>query len=254
MSSSTDNYRIGGGRLFFNQKKDGVYQGLRDLGNAPGFDVETEVETKPHYSTSSGAKTKDKSATILIDPTATITLDEINADNLSLMFMADMTKYTQVAEEGLTATIVATQGIYFELGYMFIDSDSDNITVTSNSGATTYTYTTDYSIEDKSGKILIVEGGSITNDTEIEVTFNTLDQVYYELSAFTENTIEGELHFVSNTTVGKNQIIKMWSVSMTPSSAVTFISDDYNDLELKCEIQNCKTEHPLFPFMQFFTE
>ncbi len=251
-SPSVENYTLGRGRLLFNRKDtDGNFLGLKDLGNCPSFSISIDVEKQEHFSSRTGLKTKDKTVITGMNPKSTITLDEISADNVAMIFMASMTKVTQVASSSNTKTITsAQQGQYFELDEVFIDPTEANISVTSDAGGTTHVMGTDFTIEDKSGKIYIMVGGGIADDTDLEVTFNTLDKTFYRLNAFDESSVEGELQFISDVAVGNDQIVKIWSVSITPAGEFGLISDDWNSMEFEVEINKDEAYHPLFPFME----
>ncbi len=252
---SPENYTLGGGRLLFNKTgSDGNKVGLRDLGNCPAFTVSVEVEKLDHYSSASGTKKKDKSIVRQLTPKATITLDEINAENIALTFMAGMEKVVQVAASDKTKTVTVKQGFLYELDEVFVDDTPANFTVTSDSAATTHVYGDDYLIEGKSGKIKIVPGGDIADDTEIVVTFNVLAQTFTKLNAFTEKTVEGEIQFISDVASGNDQQLKIWKVSVTPSGEMGFISEDWNSLEFEVEILDDSANHPLYPFMEGIIE
>ena len=92
---SPDNYQLGKGVIFFNEKVDGVFQGERDLGNAPNFTFNMSLEKLEHFSSRGGLKAKDKSIISQITPACSFTLEEINADNFALLSMANSTAGSQ---------------------------------------------------------------------------------------------------------------------------------------------------------------
>jgi hypothetical protein len=255
IAPSADNYTLGRGRLLFNRKdSEGAFLGMRDLGNCPNFSMAVSVDKLEHYSNRSGLKVKDKSVITGMNVSSKFTLDEINAENIAMSLMASIETIIQTAEAGVTKTITASKkGQYFELGKLFVDT-TGTITCTSDAGGTTHVNGTDYTIEPKSGKIFIMANSGIADDTELEVTFDTLDKSYYKLSAFDESAVEGELHFISDAAVGNNQQVKIWSVSLMPSGEMGFISEEWNSMEFECEIQKDEENHPLFPYMETIVE
>jgi len=117
VSPNTDNYTLGKGVVFFNQKNAaGTYQGELDLGNAPEFSFNIALEKLDHYSSRGGLKAKDKEIISQITPGVTFTLDEINKENLALLTLADTEEVTQVAG-GVAAEVitVATLGRRLDL-------------------------------------------------------------------------------------------------------------------------------------------
>ena len=92
VSPSTDNYSLGKGIVYFDQKNTttGLYQGERDLGNAPAFSFNVALEKLEHYSSRGGLTAQDKEIISQITPSAAFTLDEINKQNLSLLTLGNL--------------------------------------------------------------------------------------------------------------------------------------------------------------------
>ena len=106
ISPNTDNYTLGKGVVFFDQLISGVYQGERDLGNAPAFTFNIALEKLEHYSSRGGLKAKDKEIISQITPGLAFTLDEINKENIALLTLGSTSVVTQaigVATEELLA-------------------------------------------------------------------------------------------------------------------------------------------------------
>jgi hypothetical protein len=134
-SPNTDNYTLGKGVVFFDQLVAGVYQGERDLGNAPAFTFNIALETLEHYSSRGGLKAKDKEIISQITPGLAFTLDEINKENLALLTLGDTTTVTQAVGSVVSENIVANLGLRSDLAYRGIvswdlpydDSAADNV-------------------------------------------------------------------------------------------------------------------------------
>lgn len=106
VSPSTDNYTLGKGVVYFDQVVDSVYQGERDLGNAPAFTFSIALEKLEHFSSRGGLKAKDKEIISQITPALAFTLDEINKENLALLTLADIAEVVQAT--GVAVAEVAT--------------------------------------------------------------------------------------------------------------------------------------------------
>jgi hypothetical protein len=61
-----------------------------DVGNCPSFEVEPTRETRPHYSSRSGLRTRDLNPTVQTEYNITFDLDEIAASNLAKFFMGSL--------------------------------------------------------------------------------------------------------------------------------------------------------------------
>lgn len=254
IAPNADNYTLGRGRLLFNRKNsDGSYQGMRDLGNANNFVLSISVDKLDHYSNRSGIRVKDKSVTLGVNINGSFNLDEINAENLAMTFLASITEIVQTAEVGQSYTIEASKkGQYFETGDVFLDAGT--VVVTSDGGGTTYTLGTDYTVLDKSGQIFIMANSSIADDTQLEVTYNTLAKTYKKLNAYDDTAVEGILYFISDSSVGSNMQMRMWAVTLMPSGDAGMISEEWNSLDFEVEIGSDEANHPLFPYMECIVE
>ena len=249
---NSDNYTLGRGRLLFNRKVNGAFTGLRDLGNATNFTLSMSTEKLDHYSNRQGIRVKDKSVLTSMAITGSFTLDEIMADNLAMTFLASITDVTQTAEVDQTTAIAKSKkGHYFQLDDKFIDEDS---VVVTDATPKTYTVGTDYTIHGPSGQLFITAGSTIADNTALTVTYDTLEKTYKKLNAFDENSVEGELHFISDVAVGTNMQARMWNVTMMPSGDTGFISDEWNSLEFSLELSSDEANHALFPYMELIVE
>jgi len=106
IAPNTGNYTLGKGILYFDKKgTDGKYAGERDVGNASAFNLSNAIDKLDHYSQRSGLRSKDLTVVVEITPSVSFVLDEINADNFALMFMADTVDVTQTANDALLYTV-----------------------------------------------------------------------------------------------------------------------------------------------------
>ena len=151
-SPNTDNYTLGKGVVYFNQKdtNTGAYLGERDLGNAPEFTFSVSIEKLEHFSSRGGLKSKDKEIISQMTPSLSFTLDEVNKDNLAMLTLADMVTVSQAAGTATAEAVVAHPGRRSELAHReltywllpYTDTAADNVlfvpgeTVTGAGGAT----------------------------------------------------------------------------------------------------------------------
>jgi len=340
---SANNYSLGRGVLYFNKKDPTtlLYTGERDLGNCPAFSVTLALEKLDHFSSRSGLKAKDKTVTLQITPTFTFTLDEVNTENMSMLFMASNTTTTQTAVEedaesnsvAITGTtvfqdrwypvnktkigclrvpydtlaggapaagdilyvgalgtkdheVIAVTALTATTGYIYcvnvdltdealVDNDvmtdgvwTANADFTGLTGtvaafdttnvlvyntlipATVYTLTTDYTVDSDTGRIYIVDGGTIADATGITVRFHNLADSYTTVSSFVETDFEGELRFVSDNPVGPNYNLRVWRANLTPAGEAPFIGDTWMTLQFNGEILKDETSHASNPYME----
>lgn len=247
-----ENYTLGKGILYFDRKDvaSGKYMGQRDLGNAPSFSFNIAIEKLPHYSSRGGIRSKDKEIITELNPTCSFTLDEITAENLEVLALASIEKVSQTGASVTDEAHVAHLGRRITLAFR----DVSAVTVKDDSGVTTYAAGTDYLIDttvkdDKLGRILILEGGSITEGSTLHIsyTYGTLE--YKVVRAFKQTQVEGYLTFISDNPAGKQLEVHMWRVSLTPSGDTSFIGDDWSTLGFQGELLKDEAGHPNSPYM-----
>lgn len=108
IAPSPDNYTLGKGVVYFDKLINGVYFGERDMGNTPAFTLSVSMDKLEHFNARSGLKAKDKTVITELTPTVAFQLDEVNVENIALMFMADTTKVVQAADDDKTFNIPST--------------------------------------------------------------------------------------------------------------------------------------------------
>lgn len=119
VSPSTDNYTLGKGILYFDQFDAlGNLTGERDLGNAPALSFNMTIDMLDHFSSRSGLSSKDKQVTKQITPSFKFTLDEINRENLGMLFYGNMEDVTQAAVDAATTVLpaIVNKNLYYDLG------------------------------------------------------------------------------------------------------------------------------------------
>lgn len=118
-SPNTENYTLGKGIIYFNKKSltTGLFEGERDLGNAPAVSLNVSLEELAHFSSRGGLKAKDKKIISQVSPVINFTLDEDSADNVAMLYMAEKAAVTQAAADNLMTTITPLKNRYFDLGY-----------------------------------------------------------------------------------------------------------------------------------------
>jgi hypothetical protein len=167
------------------------------------------------------------------------TLNEINVENLKLVFMGGATgtqsKTIQVAE--VVTGSINTGNPNSEVDYTLSDTPTGTVTVKSESGATTYTATTDYTI---SGVTITAETtGSINVDgNKIHVSYGTNIGSSTKFEVLGNTEIEGQAQFqIRNQDGGLSQILELSSVTIAPTGAIATPVDAIQTLPLTLTAQ-----------------
>lgn len=247
-----ENYTLGKGILYFNRKdmNTGEFMGERDLGNAPAFSFNIAIERLEHFSSRGGLRVKDKSIISQLTPSCSFTLDEITAENFEILALATVSEVKQVSGNATDEEHIAHLGKYISLS----KREVSNVVVKDDTGATTYVAGVDYLVEktkkdDQIGRVLILATGNIGEGDNLKISFDYAQASYKEVKLFTETQVEGELRFVSDNPAGTQTELRAWRVSLTPSSDVGFISDDWSTIQFQGEILKDEANHPESPYM-----
>ncbi len=259
--ATTDSYTLGKGVVYFDQLISGVYQGERDLGNAPAFTFNIALEKLDHYSSRGGLKAKDKEIISQITPGCAFTLDEVNKANLALLTLGDIEAGTQTGATIEDEEIVAHLGMRMSTAARSISAvtvcDDATPTITYVAGPASnalanYEISTSLK-DDEIGRILIHEDQSgcvaaITEGQTLFVNYTSATLTYDKITMFTSTEIIGRMRFVSDNPAGEQQELEFWSVSLTPSGDTALIGDDWSTLGFVCEILKDETNHSTTPY------
>lgn len=170
---NANNYQLTGSRVYVRKSGDSFY---RDLGNVVVASTTPNVETLEHRTSRSGKQKVDRVEEIFRSHTISMTLDEINTENLVLLFNASgQSAFTQTAQTAATQSIVMSstirQGGSVRLNHRRITGTP---VVTDGAGSVTFTASTDYIIDVEAGIITILESGTIGQGDTLIVTYNAL--------------------------------------------------------------------------------
>lgn len=230
-----ENYTLGKGILYFDRFQNGAYSGYRDLGNAPSFSFNVNIEKLEHFSSRGGLRVKDKEIISQLTPSCSFTLDEITAENFEILGLATIEDQSQAAATGQSETFAAAVG-------KIVLSKKNVSNVTIAAGATTLVAGTDYTMDAadaKAGQITILDStavqAAITASDDLTVTYDCAQTDMKVVKLFTETEVIGRLKFVSDNPTGTQCTLLAKRVSLTPSGDTAFIGDDWSTLSFSCE-------------------
>jgi hypothetical protein len=237
------NYTLGRGRLFFNKFKPGTQSGIgeRYFGNTPEVNTSVESENLDHYNSDRGVREKDASVVLETNRSGNFTTDHISLDNIALFYFGSTSVLTQVSATGETEDFEGVEpGLFYQLGVTA--ENPTGVSVVTNvvvknkaTPATVYQLGTDYMVEQNTGRIEILVGGSIAKDTDITVTHDTAAATR-QLVVSGSTAVEGSLRYVADNPVGDN-IDYFWPyVKITPNGDFALKGDDWQTIPFSIEI------------------
>ena len=267
-TAKPDDYNLGRGIVYLaDLDSSNLPTEYRDLGNATEFNISVETEKLEHQSSRTGLKTIDKEVVVSQKMNLSITLDEINFENMALFFSGESgSRSNSVAAAGLTGNgnlTVITQGRWIDLyldvtGKPTTDTQGSRlfdigvVTITGTGGTDIYTLTTDYTVDSVMGRIFIVDGGDLVAGTyDLDIAANaSAASVVETVKTFTTSQIQGALKFISENPAFSNvkTEYQFHKVSLSAEGDFALIGDDWTTMQLTGAAESNESADPDSPF------
>jgi hypothetical protein len=225
---------IGSGDVLMNpyDPVTGLQTGWVNAGSADKFGIKPNSEIKSKKS--KGRYTYGQTiATVALAGEAdlSITFGEVNKDNIRLAFMGRQSTLTVAAGGAVVdEALVAKLGKFVALANINLTAA---VTVKHTSGSPTYVKDVDYSVNYATGKILALEGGAITDNQSLKVSYtsNAIDGT--RILGSTDAQLRAEFILDGQNQVdGKPCEVRVWEGVLTPSDEFDFLADDWGALTL----------------------
>lgn len=243
MTAKQNNYTLGRGELHFARFLPGTTTPgpYRYLGNSPDVSFSSDVQRLDHYNSDRGIRVKDDSVILQNDFSGGLSLDDIQFENLAMMFLGSTAVRTSA---GLTGQVETFTGVVanrsFQLGLTATDPvGARNITtvaiVDADTPATTYAAGTDYVLDPATGFITIPAGTAIPAGGSIKATWS--NEGYSQdlvISGGTE--VEGALRYVAKNPKGDQIDYIMPWVQLTADGDFALKGDDWQVMAMTMQI------------------
>lgn len=246
---NTDDYNLGRGILYFAPLVNSLPTAYRDLGNATEFTVTVETETLEHQSSRSGLRVTDKEVVVSTNVTVSITLDEINFENLALAFLGETAAFANTAvgagfaEYEMISSVEL--GKWYDLktsgGVRVYNLDAADVDLDNGTDDTDLVAGTDYLLDAELGRVFFyetataIEAGEAVDITLAAGTAGTIGEV----KGLTTSATTGALKFISqNPAAGDAKTeYQVHSVSLKPEGDISLIGDDWTTLQLTGKVE-----------------
>lgn len=257
--ANTSDYVLGRGKVFFaNLNADGTPDTYRFLGNCPEFTTNVAVETLEHQSSQEGLKKTDKEVVTSQTINLTLTLDELNFDNIALFFSGEATSESNADDSSFADILLSgavTLGRWYDIrdanGVRLYDiSDSGDLTFGTTTGTPDLVEGTDYELDLVMGRVFLLSTATNIQDGDdlycnytagSPSTVATLSQV----EALTQTSITGALKFILiNPTDADHQTeMQFHSVSLKGEGDFSLIGDDWTTMQLSGKAEASSGTH-----------
>lgn len=242
---NTADYNLGRGIVYFASLTNGLPGAYRDLGNAPEFNISVEVETIEHQSSRQGLRVVDKEVVISQKVTLTITLDELNSENLALFFSGSQGTLTNPAVSAQTEFEMISS---VELGrwYDIVDdsgvraynfTSTNAIDIDNGTDDTNLVAGTDYTLDAEMGRIFFHSDASAIEAGEAVDVAWSLDAGNVnvnEVKALTTSAVVGALKFISVNPAAADAKTEyqFHQVSLKADGDFSLIGDEFTTMQL----------------------
>lgn len=243
------NLVLGKGKIFFDRFADNIEitsstkgEGERYLGNTPEITFSTSTEKLDHFSAEGGIRQKDDSVQLSLDRTGRITCDNINGENLALLFLGDVSLLTQASATDQTyLTGAVKKGRWYQIGASSANvtgvRNVSNVVVKKGSGfTTTVTQSGNYTVDATLGRIFI-EGDAvgISDADELQITYDVA-AVTREQVISSSNSIRGSLHYIADNPKGVNRDLYIPYLELAPDGDFALKGEDWQTMSFTMEI------------------
>lgn len=239
-SNNSDNYTIGGTRIFFAEEiSTGVYGDYHNLGNIVSATVQATIDRLEHYTSKTGTRIKDREIIRQVALRIPFVFDEPDVFNLNRLFLGDEDSIVDVAAY-TTAVVdeVHTGSVdrYFYLNLM----GASSIVVKDTTGVTTYDITDDYIVETvgKMTGIRVVAGGAITDGDSLKVSYTPAVPANKKVVPLSQSDRKGRaiVQFVSDT--GNEMSWAIPKVSLGPDGDFGFNDQDWSTFPMALSVDD----------------
>lgn len=196
------NYALGRGKLYFAMFAPGTMTpGARMyFGNTPEFSTTTDSEELEHFDSDNGINEKDDQVTLSYSRTGSFTTDNINIDNVALLYLGAKSTISKVAGTAVIETITAKKGGYYQIGKTLANPSGTrfitNVVITGPApGSAVIPLTANFELDLEGARIYIEsDAPGVTDGNVLTVTYD--QQAYTQNRVISStNDIVGELFF-----------------------------------------------------------
>lgn len=232
---------LGRGKIYIDRLTSAFARtGEKFVGNVSVFEITPSPEEIKKFSSATAAAPQTCSDVIRQSLAVRIVGDEFSGENLARALYGDMSTLSQTGDNVVAEPILTVQqGCYYPVNYRAISA-----VAVKDSVPTTYTVTDDYLVDAVEGRIYIVPGGAIADDTNllIDYTYGTI--ALNTVRGMNQTSIRCYIRFVGDPARGATQTVEIWRASVRADGAIGLISDDYGEWTLTGDVESDATNHP----------
>lgn len=246
----TKNYTLGAGKLYFdrfdeNDQPTGEYY----IGNTTSLTGSSDETREEHYSSDEKERAKDASVVTQSDVGVSFTTDDIQPENLALLWKGTAEILAVTAITSTPETLTVLRGRWYQLGVTpSAPTGARALTITTVTDDTTPTpveipddtgpsgTNANYEVDAELGRIFIKEDApDIADGDEIIVTYTGAAHSR-EVIISKGETIRGSLRYIADNTAGINRDDFWPLVELSPDGDYEFKADSWTEMSFTGEV------------------
>ncbi len=222
---------LGSGDLYYNRVVAGVDQGWLRFGNATKMEIKENAELKERISRQKESYGQVLDSVAIKQPAEiSVSLDDLDKDNLALVFLGD------VVDAAVTGGTVTTEAQTARIGKAFKTEfrGISSLVIQDVTDTTTYVLDTDYTIDNAElGLITPIAGGGITEGDVLHIDYTYATIVGDKVQGGTNSSVKVALMLDGENFADQSKVlVNVWESVLTPQTGVDFLSEDFTTLEL----------------------
>lgn len=239
------NYTLGAGKLYFNRlDEDGLPTGEFYIGNTTSLTGSTDEDREEHYSSDEAERAKDASVVTRSDNTIGFTTDDIQPENLAMVWKGTAETLAQASIASVVENIKVRRGRWYQLGEgpahptghrkvtltsLTDDSGSPVAVPGGNGGA-------NYLVDLELGRVFIKEDApNVADDDILIVTYGVAASSRTIIISKGEK-ITGSLRYIADNTLGENRDDYWPLVDISPDGDYEFKGDSWSEMSFSGEV------------------
>lgn len=229
-TNETRQFVLGAGKVFFDPFDDaGNLTGERYLGDTPGFSLNVSAANQELWTSDGPIAERAEYVATQVTREASIECRNINMDNLALFLIGDVAAHEQTSASVTEESHIVKLDRWYQLGQDDSNPtgvrDVTGVTVT-DSSSTSYTEGTDYELDAALGRIRPMPGGSIAEDTELLIDYDTNQTTWDRITTNNLGAQDGALRYIANNTAGPNRDLYAPKTRLNPDGDYSVKSRD----------------------------
>jgi hypothetical protein len=205
----------------------------RPIGNATVFSLQPQVEKfeRKSFQRDTAGQTIE-TINRINGVEVKITVDTFGRQNLALALAGEDAALTQTAAADLSETLTLPHGEWAALGKYKVAN------LTLSSGGATYAEEKDYLLKPEAGMVLALATGVIPDAGVVTASYDcgailAADGGYVVDGGKRADILLGLRLDGRNEATGNSELTEVWRVRVAPQAAVSFITSEFNKLELQ---------------------